>query len=144
MFIQNLNKIVSKPNVMPGKILYCTTGSIPIFLNWVNWLTYIVELNFSAAFDRVSHSALLFKLESIDAGAVYCPFVKNSSPNVGRESWLMVLRAYELVDPNHFFHATAKCVGSSSVYPTKQRNVWAGWEQTICLCLCMWLYMALG
>ena len=30
MFVQNLNRIVSKPNVMPGQILYCTTDSIPV------------------------------------------------------------------------------------------------------------------
>ena len=32
MFIQNLNRIVSKPNVMPGQILYCTTDCIPVEL----------------------------------------------------------------------------------------------------------------
>ena len=29
MFIKNLNRIVSKPNVTPGQILYCTTDCIP-------------------------------------------------------------------------------------------------------------------
>ena len=32
MFIQNLNRIVSKPNVTPGQIPCCTTDSIPIDL----------------------------------------------------------------------------------------------------------------
>ena len=32
MSIQNLERIVSKPNVMPGKILYCTIDCIPIDL----------------------------------------------------------------------------------------------------------------
>ena len=32
MFVQNLNKIVSKPNVTPGQIPYCTSDSIPIDL----------------------------------------------------------------------------------------------------------------
>ena len=32
MFIQNLNRIVSKPNVTPGQILYCTTDCIPVDL----------------------------------------------------------------------------------------------------------------
>ena len=32
IFIQNLNRIISKPNVTPGQILYCTTDSIPIDL----------------------------------------------------------------------------------------------------------------
>ena len=30
--------------------------------------SYIVQLNFSAAFDRVSHSSILFKLKSIGVG----------------------------------------------------------------------------
>ena len=32
MFVQILNRIVSKPDVTPGQILYCTTVSIPIDL----------------------------------------------------------------------------------------------------------------
>ena len=32
MFILNLNRIVRKPNVMPGQILYCTTDCIPVAL----------------------------------------------------------------------------------------------------------------
>ena len=32
MFVQNLNSIVSKPNVTPGQILYCTTDYIPVDL----------------------------------------------------------------------------------------------------------------
>ena len=32
MFVQNLIRIVSKPNVTPGQILYCTTDSIPVDL----------------------------------------------------------------------------------------------------------------
>ena len=32
MFIQNLNRIVSKPNVTPWQILYCTTDCIPVDL----------------------------------------------------------------------------------------------------------------
>ena len=32
MLIQNLNRIVSKPNVMPGLILYCTTDCNPVDL----------------------------------------------------------------------------------------------------------------
>ena len=54
--------------------------------------SYIVQLDFSAALDRVSHSGLLFKLISIDVMVVCCPFVQSSSPIVGRKSCLMVLR----------------------------------------------------
>ena len=32
MLVQNLNRIVSKPNVMPGQVLYCTTDRIPVNL----------------------------------------------------------------------------------------------------------------
>ena len=32
MFVQNLKRIVSKPNVMPRQILHCTTHSIPVDL----------------------------------------------------------------------------------------------------------------
>ena len=32
MYIQYLNKIVNKPNVMPGNILYCTSDCIPVEL----------------------------------------------------------------------------------------------------------------
>ena len=32
MSVQNLDRIVSKPNVMPGQILYCTTDCIPVDL----------------------------------------------------------------------------------------------------------------
>ena len=32
VLVQNLNMIVSKPNVLPGQILYCTTDCIPVDL----------------------------------------------------------------------------------------------------------------
>ena len=32
MFIQNLNRIISKPNVVSEQILYCTTDCIPVDL----------------------------------------------------------------------------------------------------------------
>ena len=52
--------------------------------------SYIDQLDYSAAFDRVS--GLLLKLKSIGIGGSVCPFVQSSSPTVGRESWLMVVR----------------------------------------------------
>ena len=51
--------------------------------------SYIFQLDFSAAFDRVSHSGLLFKLNQLVHVAPCCPFVQSSSPTVGRASWLM-------------------------------------------------------
>ena len=43
------------------------------------------------------------------------------------------------VDPNRFWRSTGMCVGSSSVHFLYQCNVWAGGEQTICLC--WWLHI---
>ena len=45
--------------------------------------SYIVQLDFSAAFDRVRHNGLLFKLESIGIGAVCCPFIEFLSDRGG-------------------------------------------------------------
>ena len=40
MFVQNLNRIVSKTNVMPGQILRCTTDGIKVDLMFEeNFLT---------------------------------------------------------------------------------------------------------
>ena len=66
--------------------------------------SYIVQLDFSAAFDRVRHNGLLFKLESIGIGAVFCPFIEFLSDRGG---WMCC----EWVDPNRFRCATGKCVG---------------------------------
>ena len=57
------------------------------------------------------------------------------------DRWLRFDRGwcwYESVDPYRFRRATRKCIGSSSVYTIYQRNVWAGWEHTVCLC--RWLH----
>ena len=46
MFIQNLNRIVRKPNVTLRQFLYCTTNSIPIDLMFQeNFRTYTQVLN---------------------------------------------------------------------------------------------------
>ena len=55
------------------------------------WESYIVLLDFSAAFNKVSYSGLLFKLKSIGVGGTELSFVGSSSPTAGRESWLKVL-----------------------------------------------------
>ena len=52
---------------------------------------FIVQLDFSAVLDRVSHSGRLFKLKPIGVGGSMLSFVGSSSPTVGIESWLMVL-----------------------------------------------------
>ena len=44
----------------------------------------IVQLDFSAAFDRVSHSGLLFKLKPIGVGVRVLSNCTESSPTVGR------------------------------------------------------------
>ena len=43
--------------------------------------SYIVQLDFSAAFDRVSHSGLLFKLRSIDVGDSVLSFCREFLSN---------------------------------------------------------------
>ena len=53
--------------------------------------SYIVQIDFSAAFDRVSHSGLLFKLKYIGVDGSVLSISTSSSPTIGRESWLMVL-----------------------------------------------------
>ena len=47
----------------------------------------------------------------------------------------------KIYQTRRFRCATGKCLVSSSVYPVHQRNVWAGWEQTICMYMpiCRWL-----
>ena len=50
---------------------------------------YIVQLYFSAAFDRVSYNGLLFKLKSVGAGG---SVLSIRGQFVVAESWLMVLR----------------------------------------------------
>ena len=50
MFVQNLNRIVSKANVTPGQILYCTTDCVPVDL--------MFEENFptnTQVWNRLSH-----------------------------------------------------------------------------------------
>ena len=54
--------------------------------------SYIVLLDFSEPFDRVSDSGLFFKFKSIGVGAVCWLFVQSSSPTIGREFFLMVMR----------------------------------------------------
>ena len=52
---------------------------------------------FSAAFDRVSRSGLLFKLKSTVVGGSMlsiCRFAESSSSTPDRESWLMVLPVF--------------------------------------------------
>ena len=51
--------------------------------------SYIVQL---VDFDRVSHSGLLFKLKYTGVDDSVLTFVQSSSPTVGKESWLMMLR----------------------------------------------------
>ena len=57
------------------------------------------------------------------------------------DSWQFVLvegAASEWISIISGVPQLGKCVGSFSVYPILKRNVWAGWEQTICLC--SWLH----
>ena len=78
--------------------------------------SYIVQLDFSAAFDRVTNSGLLFKLKSIGVGGSVLSICTR---------FLSDRRQRVVVDgaashPNNFRHATGKYVGSSTVYPIYQ------------------------
>ena len=53
--------------------------------------SYLVQFDFSAAFDIVSHSGVLFKLKFIGVGGSVLS-IYTASPTAGRDSWLMVLR----------------------------------------------------
>ena len=57
----------------------------------VQFNSNIVQLDFSAAFDSVSHSGLLFKLKSIGVSGRGCRSVESSSSVAGKESEMMVL-----------------------------------------------------
>ena len=75
--------------------------------------SYIVQLDFSAAFDRVSHGGLLFKLKSDGVGgsahvlSICREFLSN------RRQRVMVDGATSEWIPRR---ATEKCAGSSSVH----------------------------
>ena len=69
--------------------------------------SYIVQPDFSAAFDRVSHRGLIFKLKSIGVGGSV----------LFRESWLMVLK---VSGSQSFLACHREVVGSSSVHPLCQ------------------------
>ena len=83
------------------------------------WMeSYIVQFDFNAAFDRVSHSGLFFKLKSIavGGGVLSCTeFLSDRWQRVmvdGAESeWIPIISG------------VPQSVGSSSVYPIYQRNV---------------------
>ena len=85
--------------------------------------SYIVQLYFGAAFDRVSYRGLLFKLKSIGVDGsvvtICAEFVFDR-----RQRFVVDGAASECMDPNNFSRVTGKCVGFCSVYPVYQRNVW--------------------
>ena len=92
----------------------------------------IVQLDFSATFNWVSHSGLLFKLKSIGAGGSVVPICTEFLSD--RRQRVVVDGCCDWVVPYYFWRATGGCIGFSSIYCIYQRNVWAVWEQTICLC----------
>ena len=105
--------------------LGCTTARLTISHHLQKSLdagmkSYIVQFDCSTAFDRVSHSGLLFKLKSIGVGGSVLSICTEFLSDRRRESWLMVLR---MSGSNNCRRATGKCVGSFSVYPIYQRNV---------------------
>ena len=84
--------------------------------------SYFVQLDFSAAFDIVSYSGLLFlfKLKSIGVGGS----VMLISREFLTSRWKRVVFVGATSEwIQSFFRATGKCVGSSSVHPIYHRNV---------------------
>ena len=79
--------------------------------------SYIVQLDFSGAFNRVSHSGLLFKLKSIGVGGIVLSicreFLSNRRQRVvvdgATSEWIPVISG-----------VPSQCVGSSSVHPLYQ------------------------
>ena len=68
--------------------------------------TYIVQLDFSAAFDRVCHIGLLFKFKSIGVGgnalSICREFLSNHRQRV-------VVDGVTSLNPNCFWRATCVC-----------------------------------
>ena len=85
------------------------------------------KLYFSAAFDRVSHSGLVFELKSVycwrrcHAVWVCCPFAEFLADH--RHTVVVDGATMQRVDPNRFRRVIGKCVWSSSVHPIYQLNV---------------------
>ena len=99
--------------------------------------SYIAQLNFSAAFDRVTHSGLLFKLKSIGVWHNFLPicteFLCDCRQKVvvdgAASEWIPIISGMPQGS------VLAPLLFILHIY---QRNIWAGWEQPICLC--RWLH----
>ena len=69
MFIENLNRIVSKPNVTPGRIPYCTTDSIPIVFvskkKIVSKTSYMIIPNQKNEIDIRIRDSILTKVSTV-------------------------------------------------------------------------------
>ena len=78
--------------------------------------SYIVQLGFGAAFNRVSRSGPLFKLKSIGVDGCVLSICSELLSN-HRQRVVVDGDTTECMDPNRFWRATRKCVGSSSVHP---------------------------
>ena len=84
--------------------------------------SYIVQLGFNAAFDRVSHSGLLFKLKSIVVGGSVLS--GSSSLTAGRESWLMVLLVSGFQSFLACHRAVCRVLFNSAFIPMKYLSCW--------------------
>ena len=82
--------------------------------------SYIVHLDISATFNRVSHSGLLFKLKLIGVGGSVLSICREFLSNCRQGVIVDGTASERSQDPNHFWHATGKCVRSSSVHPLYQ------------------------
>ena len=77
--------------------------------------SYIVQLDFSAAFERVSYSGLLLKLKSIGVGGSVLSICRQS------RAWLMVLL---VIRSQSFLACHRQVCWVSSVHPLYKWNVW--------------------
>ena len=80
--------------------------------------SYIVQLDFSAAFDRVSHSGLLFKLKSIGVGGsvllICTDFLSNRRQRVEADGatseWIPIVSQGSVLGPLLFIFIPVKCL----------------------------------
>ena len=79
----------------------------------------IDQLDFSAAFDRASHSGLLFKLKSNGEGGSVL-FICREFLSNRRQRVVVDAATSDQVDPNCYWRAAGKCVRSSSAHPLSQ------------------------
>ena len=85
--------------------------------------SYIIQLDFGAAFDTVSQGGLLLKLKSIDVGGSVLSICREFLSNRRQKVLVDGARISGSQTPYRYKRATGKGVGSYSVNPILQQNV---------------------